>query len=127
MLRAQTTARGAVHSTIAGGGDNDLRSRCWEAEDRNCGPSRQLGLISATTKPSCESCSHLRLTATNDLSSGLVDRYEVNAVPALPPPVRGLARTGLVQDTKTRRNTAMVAPLASRQRRRVAFHLRTTS
>lgn len=45
----------------------------------------RIGFISAMSKPFCETCNRLRLTATGQLRSCLFDGGEVNVLPALRP------------------------------------------
>lgn len=49
------------------------------------GAAGRLGFISAMSKPFCETCNRLRLTATGELRSCLFDGGEVNVLPALRP------------------------------------------
>lgn len=48
----------------------------------------RIGFISAMSKPFCETCNRLRLTATGELRSCLFDGGEVNVLPALHPTPR---------------------------------------
>lgn len=52
-----------------------------------CAPHTRgrVGFISAMSKPFCETCNRLRLTASGELRSCLFDGGEVNALPALRP------------------------------------------
>jgi len=52
---------------------------------RLAGASGRLGFISAMSKPFCETCNRLRLTATGELRSCLFDGGEVDMLPALRP------------------------------------------
>ena len=47
----------------------------------------KVGFISAMSKPFCESCNRLRLTATGELRSCLFDGGEVSVLPAIRPSV----------------------------------------
>lgn len=47
------------------------------------GAAGRLGFISAMSKPFCETCNRLRLTATGDLRACLFDGGEVSVLPAL--------------------------------------------
>lgn len=49
------------------------------------GAKGRVGFISAMSKPFCETCNRLRLTATGELRSCLFDGGEVNVLPALRP------------------------------------------
>lgn len=49
------------------------------------GASGRLGFISAMSRPFCEKCNRLRLTAIGELRSCLFDGGEVNLLPALRP------------------------------------------
>lgn len=49
------------------------------------GAKGRLGFISAMSKPFCETCNRLRLTATGELRSCLFDGGEVSVLPALKP------------------------------------------
>ncbi len=49
------------------------------------GARGRLGFISAMSKPFCETCNRLRLTATGELRSCLFDGGEVSVLPALRP------------------------------------------
>lgn len=49
------------------------------------GAQGRLGFISAMSKPFCETCNRLRLTATGELRSCLFDGGEVSMLPALRP------------------------------------------
>lgn len=51
------------------------------------GAKGRLGFISAMSKPFCESCNRLRLTATGELRSCLFDGGEVSILPAIRPVV----------------------------------------
>jgi cyclic pyranopterin phosphate synthase len=53
----------------------------------------RLGFISAMSRPFCETCNRLRLTATGELRSCLFDGGEVSVLPALRP--RPCSREGL--------------------------------
>lgn len=48
-------------------------------------PGGRVGFISAMSKPFCETCNRLRLTASGELRSCLFDGGEVNVLPALRP------------------------------------------
>ncbi len=52
---------------------------------RISGAAGRLGFISAMSKPFCETCNRLRLTATGELRSCLFDGGEVSVLPALRP------------------------------------------
>ena len=52
---------------------------------RTPGAKGRLGFISAMSKPFCETCNRLRLTATGELRSCLFDGGEVSVLPALEP------------------------------------------
>jgi cyclic pyranopterin phosphate synthase len=52
---------------------------------RTPGARGRLGFISAMSKPFCETCNRLRLTATGELRSCLFDGGEVSVLPALFP------------------------------------------
>ncbi len=51
------------------------------------GARGRIGFISAMSKPFCETCNRLRLTATGELRSCLFDGGEVSVLPALRPTV----------------------------------------
>jgi cyclic pyranopterin phosphate synthase len=55
------------------------------------GAAGRIGFISAMSKPFCESCNRLRLTATGELRSCLFDGGEVDLLPALRPAADGEA------------------------------------
>src|SRR5690606_14144544 len=46
----------------------------------------RIGFISAMSRPFCETCNRLRLTATGELRACLFDGGEVDVKPALQPP-----------------------------------------
>ncbi|MEX0776944.1 MAG: GTP 3',8-cyclase MoaA [Phycisphaeraceae bacterium] len=52
------------------------------------GAAGRLGFISAMSRPFCETCNRLRLTATGELRSCLFDGGEVSVLPALDPSPR---------------------------------------
>jgi len=52
---------------------------------RLAGAAGRVGFISAMSKPFCETCNRLRLTATGELRSCLFDGGEVDVLPALRP------------------------------------------
>ena len=58
------------------------------------GAKGRVGFISAMSKPFCETCNRLRLTATGELRSCLFEGGEVNVLPALrsPDPMRRRAK-----------------------------------
>lgn len=53
------------------------------------GAKGRIGFISAMSRPFCETCNRLRLTATGELRSCLFDGGEVNLLPALRPSING--------------------------------------
>lgn len=61
------------------------------------GAAGRVGFISAMSKPFCESCNRLRLTATGQLRSCLFDGGEVDVLPALRPRADRDALVGLMR------------------------------
>jgi cyclic pyranopterin phosphate synthase len=62
------------------------------------GARGRLGFISAMSKPFCETCNRLRLTATGELRSCLFDGGEVSVLPALRPAPDPAAIVELMRD-----------------------------